>query len=162
MRPQNSEPGMVNFLRASILCLAIILAACSHDRVAATETPAAERAITKPAATEPTKPELVTEKPPATQTAVKEISILKPGQSTNIDASTKLHYVRVVSDSRCPAGVQCIWAGEATIELMFESGKEKQTFSLTNRANTKSMMGFSIEMVSIDRDHLINIRAQKL
>src|SRR5688572_19865943 len=34
------------------------------------------------------------------------------------DASTVVHFVRVISDSRCPGGdIVCVWAGEAKLEL---------------------------------------------
>lgn len=41
---------------------------------------------------------------------------LNPGESASL-ATGRVRYVRLVSDSRCPPGVQCVWAGDATIEL---------------------------------------------
>lgn len=37
---------------------------------------------------------------------------------------TDLHvtFQRVVEDSRCPVNVQCVWAGEVTLELGFRTG----------------------------------------
>jgi len=164
--------GTTNWSRPGILCLALALVACSHDVVttptesAKTETVAAIPDVEKPEATkpadlEPTKPAPVTEKPAGNAPPAKT-AILRPGQSVSLDVATTLQYVRLVSDSRCPVDAQCIWAGEATIELILESGKEKQTFTLSDTANTKEAMGFGIEMVSIDRSHLIEIRSRKL
>jgi hypothetical protein len=45
------------------------------------------------------------------------------GQSATItEAGLKIEFVEVVGDSRCPQGVQCIWAGEANslIEITYE------------------------------------------
>ena len=44
-----------------------------------------------------------------------ELSIGRP----TADAGSKatFTFVRVVEDSRCPKGVQCVWEGDATIEL---------------------------------------------
>lgn len=162
----------MNWSRPGILCLALALVACSHDVVptssepAKTETVVAIPDAAKPEATPPTeseaaKPEPVAEEPAGNATSGKT-AVLKLGQSASLDASTTLRYVRLVSDSRCPVDAQCIWAGEATIELTLESGKEKQTFSLSDRANTKEAMGFAIELVSIDRGHVIEIRTRKL
>ena len=162
----------MNWSRLAILCLALALAACSHDIVtmptepAKTETAvaipdAAKPEATPPADSEPTKPEPVAEKP-ADNATPNETILLKPGQSASLDVSTSLQYVRLVSDSRCPVDAQCIWAGEVTIELTLESGKEKQTFTLSDRANTKEALGFGIELVSVDRGHLIEIRTRKL
>lgn len=176
MRSERVKIGSVNFLRSGIFCLAMGLVACSHDKVAATEpakpesTPtipaenkpeAAIPEATTPSVSESAKPDSVAEKPAAAPIASEQLAILKPGQSTSVDASTTLQYVRVVSDSRCPVGTQCIWAGEATIELALDSGKEKQTFTLTDRANKKSILGIDIELVSIDRGHLVNLRTRK-
>ncbi|MEF9978512.1 MAG: hypothetical protein RR969_13160 [Thermomonas sp.] len=41
---------------------------------------------------------------------------LMPGQSAAL-ADGRLRYVRLVNDSRCKPGVQCVWAGDAVIEL---------------------------------------------
>jgi hypothetical protein len=163
MKLPTLEIGMMLLLRPGMLCLILLIAACSHRKVEATEPAKAESAeATIPAVPEAAQPEPVLEKPGVNAIAINEIAILNPGQSARVHASTTLHYLRLVSDSRCPVGTQCIWAGEATIELTLESGKEKQTFTLTDRANSKSVMGFSIELVSIDRSHLINIWTQKL
>ena len=168
MKHRNHEKGGMNFLQALVLCLSLAQVACSHDKVEATQSTNASSPVVKktettiPAVSEPARPEPITEKVIVKQAATGKLTMLKPGQSAIIDVSTTLRYVRLVSDSRCPIGTQCIWAGEATVELTLESGKEEQTFSLTDRTNIKNIMGFSVEMVSIDRGHWINIRAQKL
>jgi hypothetical protein len=41
---------------------------------------------------------------------------LMPGQSATL-ADGLLRYVRLANDSRCKPGVQCVWAGDAVIEL---------------------------------------------
>lgn len=41
---------------------------------------------------------------------------LMPGQSASL-ADGLLRYVRLANDSRCKPGVQCVWAGDAVIEL---------------------------------------------
>ena len=163
--------SMINILRPGILCLTLALVACSHDRHEATGPAKAKFAVTAPAEKKPeatlpvtrkpaqSKP--VAEKPDANAIATNQIAILKPGQATSIGVATTLHYIRLISDSRCPVGTQCIWAGEAIIELTLQSGKEKHTFTLSDKANTMSAMGFSFELISIDRRHLINIRTQK-
>lgn len=44
---------------------------------------------------------------------------LAPGQSVTLGEVDPLRvtFQRVVGDSRCPVGVQCVWAGEAEVEL---------------------------------------------
>ena len=41
---------------------------------------------------------------------------LMPGQSASL-ADGLLRYVRLANDSRCKPDVQCVWAGDAVIEL---------------------------------------------
>ena len=41
---------------------------------------------------------------------------LLPGASASLPDGL-LRYVRLASDSRCPADAQCVWAGDATIDL---------------------------------------------
>lgn len=43
---------------------------------------------------------------------------MHPGEAVTLADNSALRYLRVVNDSRCPPGVQCIWAGDA--EVAFE------------------------------------------
>ena len=43
---------------------------------------------------------------------------LLPGESASLPDGL-LRYVRLVSDSCCPPDVQCVWAGDAVIELQW-------------------------------------------
>lgn len=42
--------------------------------------------------------------------------VLMPGQTATL-ADGLLRYLRLSHDSRCKPGVQCVWAGDAVIEL---------------------------------------------
>lgn len=45
--------------------------------------------------------------------------------------------VRVVNDSRCPEGVQCVWAGEVTIEVaVYENKKLSEQTQFTLNAQS--------------------------
>lgn len=53
------------------------------------------------------------------------------GERVTFADSSALHYVRVVNDSRCPPGVQCIWAGDAEVAFEWTPGSGAVTaFSL--------------------------------
>lgn len=43
---------------------------------------------------------------------------LMPGESASLPDGM-LRYVRLANDSRCKPGVQCVWAGDAVIELQW-------------------------------------------
>jgi len=58
-----------------------------------------------------------------------KIIILEPGQKAVFaDEQFELRFVEVVNDSRCPKGVQCIWAGE--VSSLVELGIQGQQKSL--------------------------------
>jgi len=67
------------------------------------------------------------------QPAAAEVSLdrqftLSPGQSaTIVGENLSLKFVEVVSDSRCPKGATCIWAGEASCSV--EITKSGSTFT---------------------------------
>ena len=53
------------------------------------------------------------------------------GERVTFADSSALRYVRVANDSRCPPGVQCIWAGDAEVAFEWTSGSGAVTaFSL--------------------------------
>lgn len=170
-------------LRLLLIASIFLIAACNRG-----SDPAASSTVAKPSAIETTAnaastneipaPEISSQPagtadslpPPGTGGKVTPaapadsdgVFMLKSGQLAQLDASTSLTYVRLVSDSRCPADAQCVWAGEVTIELLLDSGKEKKLFALTDNANTASMLAYKIELISVDRSHVIKIRADKI
>lgn len=54
-------------------------------------------------------------------------------QSVSIPAQKlKLTFERVTDDSRCPAGVECYWSGQATVVVRLEKvGRKAETATLT-------------------------------
>ncbi len=53
---------------------------------------------------------------PAVTASLGEPFTLGPGQSASIPGEDlTVRFAEVVSDSRCPAGVTCIWAGEVEL-----------------------------------------------
>jgi hypothetical protein len=64
-----------------------------------------------------------------------ELSIGTPTPDAGSKAT--FTFVRVVEDSRCPKGVQCVWEGDATVELRVspEQG-EPETVQLHLNATT--------------------------
>jgi hypothetical protein len=48
---------------------------------------------------------------------------LRYGEDRQLDNSVlRVAFTRVVEDSRCPAGVMCIWAGNAVVEIGVAAG----------------------------------------
>lgn len=62
-----------------------------------------------------------------------------PGSQVNLQDHSTLRYVRIVNDSRCPPGVQCIWAGDAEVAFTWTPATgAMQSFSLHTGKDPKT------------------------
>lgn len=94
---------------------------------------------------------------PVSQKLVNTIT-LKEGQNIFLkDQQMNITFINIVEDSRCPEGVNCVWAGAATanIELMSTISRP-QTIQLSTMddpakslAKTQSFGGFNLSLVSL-------------
>ena len=116
------------------LLLGLLLSACDREAVAT----AAAR---------------VTAATPATPASarVDGLVVLAPGQSADLAAATTLRFERIVGDSRCPVGAQCIWEGEVTIALTLTAPAGRTALELSRARNRTSVRSFAIELVSFGR-----------
>ena len=78
-----------------------------------------------------------------------------------LDASTgkEIVLVKVVNDSRCPEGTQCIWADEVTIEVAaYENKKlvEQVTFTL-NKNTAKEVKTWFSKHLPVEKEVLKGI-----
>lgn len=56
-----------------------------------------------------------------------------------------------ISDSRCPSGVTCVWAGQANVTLQSYSNNTKNIFSLVDSSNNSvTVDNYLIQLVSVD------------
>jgi hypothetical protein len=80
----------------------------------------------------------VTKRAGATQAARvgREFSIRAGRAVTLAREGLRLRFVRVAADSRCPEGVDCVWAGNA--EVVIEVGTTNRRVSKTLRLNTNA------------------------
>lgn len=65
----------------------------------------------------------------------------------------RAEFVSVVEDSRCPEGVNCIWAGNAKISLRLrKAGQKPATFDLNTGADPRSAshLGYEVTLVRLD------------
>ncbi len=79
---------------------------------------------------------------------------IRPGKQVTLADHGSLRYVRLVNDSRCPPGVNCIWAGDA--EVAFEwtpTAGALQAFSLhTGKDPKQQAIGArKLTLVSLER-----------
>lgn len=61
--------------------------------------------------------------PPLPPAAAARTLVLGVGEAATLADGSRLTYLRLVNDSRCPPGVQCIWAGDAEIALRWQPAR---------------------------------------
>ena len=155
------------------------LATCQTQNVANTETATnvnKNEVLTKTETTTMTQPkkgepEMSTGLPPdqeAMDTAKKEqqqatankagVIYLKEGENKFLkEYDMNVTFKRMVDDSRCPKGVQCVWAGNATAEIEFMGTYTRPVtlqISTTDNASkghysTQEFNGYAISLVEV-------------
>lgn len=82
-----------------------------------------------------------------------EMTVKIGGSARFLRSGLKVRFLKVVEDSRCPEGVDCIWAGNARIQIEVRSGRLKPTvFELdTNGEKTQiEAGGYAISIKRLD------------
>ncbi|MCR4274848.1 MAG: hypothetical protein NUW02_02245 [Candidatus Campbellbacteria bacterium] len=68
---------------------------------------------------------------------------------TGEGAGLSLTLNKVVSDSRCPTDVQCIWAGAVTVDVTLQSGTEKTTVTMVENEQPVTFAGYRVSLLSV-------------
>lgn len=139
----SASPAWPATARAALAALLLVgvLGACDRD---ATAAPAVEPTV------DPAVDPAGTLTPPKVEPqSADEIRVLGAGEEVDIAPATKLRFERIVNDSRCPAEVQCIWAGEVRIALLLTSAAGPTAFELAQSTENKTRIeSFTIEFVA--------------
>jgi hypothetical protein len=141
-------------LPVMIAALALLVASCGGDRgdgvadqAGSDGTPPAPTPATTPApartptptatpppAVPPTTAPTVEPTPDGAAVRVVRLGLpfaISPSEAVDVEgAGTRIRFVRVVQDSRCPTDVTCIRAGDVTLELLVEIDGKQQTVEL--------------------------------
>jgi hypothetical protein len=79
--------------------------------------------------------------------------VLRAGSEALVkEAGLKIKFTSLVEDSRCPEGVDCIWAGNGKIALTLRRGRHKvATIELNTMTEPKSVtyQGYEITLVKL-------------
>ena len=67
--------------------------------------------------------------------------------SADVAPAATLTFVDIVSDSRCPKGAQCVWAGEVTIAMKLATPLGNKSFELSGQASTQSALSYRVELL---------------
>ena len=78
---------------------------------------------------------------------------LAPGQQAKIDGTQIiLRFDGVGEDSRCPQGVQCVWAGNAVVKVSITEGDiafQRMALNTSVEPRNITFMGYVISLVSV-------------
>ena len=82
---------------------------------------------------------------------------IRVGRTATLAAEKlRFRFVRVANDSRCPKGVECVWAGnvEVLIEIGTKSGRVKKTLRLNTNASPErpaeaEFGGYIVKLVGV-------------
>ena len=77
---------------------------------------------------------------------------LKNGkQITAKKSKLKIKFISVIEDSRCPIGVNCVWAGNAKIKITVTSAQGEKTFEINTEMGPKGDQfdGYAINLLSL-------------
>lgn len=74
---------------------------------------------------------------------------------TSIEGQTVQICFDSVYDSRCPANMECVWQGEATVRLSLNTGSAHQSFKLSTLNHPPAfkrdttLLGYTIKLLSV-------------
>lgn len=73
------------------------------------------------------------------------------GQATIAGENLTVSFQGVPSDSRCPTGVQCVWAGNAVVQVVLSQGGKAAGLELNTNLDPKtgSYLNYEIELVGL-------------
>jgi hypothetical protein len=81
---------------------------------------------------------------------------LRPGQTARVDGTAvTVSFVGVPEDSRCPVGVQCVWAGNGAVSLVLtDDTGAKTTVALNTTLSPRSVRvsGYEISLTGLKPD----------
>jgi len=91
---------------------------------------------------------------------------LKAGSQVIVkEPGFKLTFVELVEDSRCPEGVDCIWAGNGKIRVTVKKGSHKAaSFELNTTTDPKSFtfQGYDITLLKLAPYPKANVETKKM
>ena len=93
---------------------------------------------------------------PGSSGTVRDVTIVVPfGNSTQVSTGLRVSFAQVVEDSRCPASVQCPWAGNGAVRLDITSGGNVQSVKLNTAGGTgfpreASVSGYTFTLENLD------------
>lgn len=85
---------------------------------------------------------------------------VKVNEQKNIDKNVSVKFVSLVSDSRCPADVDCVWAGNAKLKIELSERGAVKVFEVNTGLNPRSITfaGYELKIVALEPRIRSNVR----
>ncbi len=137
------------------LIVALLLFGCLASSPPAPVPTVTATPSSTPSATATAAPTATPQEPPSdiVYSDFGEEFTLISGQRAVFNEGQVLFWYTNVSDSRCPTGVQCVWAGIVSIHANMQSGSAKAAFTLTQGQNatnvTLNQQSYSVTLESV-------------
>ena len=90
---------------------------------------------------------------PNTAATLDEAFALAPGQAVTVGSlSLTVRFDSVTADSRCPASVQCVWAGDGAVHVTLTRAGAVREVDLHTTLDPQSITdtGYSLTLVALD------------
>lgn len=79
------------------------------------------------------------------------LSICEGQQKVSDAGKMTIKFVSVMEDSRCPVGVNCVWAGNAKVQVTISKGESpEKTYELNSTLKPQSITAFGYEIKLAD------------
>lgn len=78
---------------------------------------------------------------------------LAPGESARTAEGVGVQYVSLIDDSRCPPGVQCVWAGTVRIAVTLTAPSRdawSDTLDLVRKRRGATVDGFAVRFMAFE------------
>lgn len=89
---------------------------------------------------------------PAASVSLDQPFALRVGQRATVaGANVNLRFEEVASDSRCPSGVQCVWAGNAVVRAVLSQDRKAFGAELNTTLEPRSVryLDYTVSLVSL-------------
>lgn len=89
-----------------------------------------------------------------------EFELAPTGIASISGTALRVTFERVIGDSRCPLGAQCVWAGSAAVRVVVsDASVELWRGTLNSGQDPKSIVvqGYELALVSVTPDTRINV-----
>lgn len=85
----------------------------------------------------------------AEQQGQKQVATLRVGEEKAF-GGLSVKFLRVQEDSRCPANVTCIWAGQVIAETRLKTVDREQTVQMNSTVATYSFDGYDVSITAVE------------